>query len=97
MSPHTNRLQHISSMVTAHDAQLHHVVRLRGSASPEIVDDACRYAWVQLLAAEHVDVRPPRWGALAWLTNCAVRRARMLSEVRRSEARAPTAAVVPEV
>jgi hypothetical protein len=76
--PHrTERLQLITAMVDQHDAQLHRVVRRRGSHSPEIVDDACTYAWIQLLAAEHVDLRPPLWGALAWLTSCAVRYARM--------------------
>ena len=89
MSPHPDRLQHITAMLAAHDAQLHRVVGRRGSRCPEIVDDACTYAWIQLLAAEHVDVRPPRWGALAWLTTCAVRRARMLDERRRE-------VVVPE-
>lgn len=94
MSRHSDRLQHIIAMVSAHDAQLHRVVHRRGSASPEIVDDACAYAWIQLLAAEHVDVRPPRWGALAWLTSCAVRRARMLNEGRGGDALAATAGVV---
>jgi len=30
---------------------------------------------MKLLSAEHVDLRPPRWSALAWLTTCAIRRA----------------------
>jgi hypothetical protein len=77
------RLRRVSAMVTRHDAQLHRVVRHRGSPSAEIVDDACAYAWIQLLAAEHVDLRPPLWEALAWLTSCAVRHARMLDAVQR--------------
>jgi DNA-directed RNA polymerase specialized sigma24 family protein len=77
------RLRRVSAMVTQHDAQLHRVVRRRGSSSAEIVDDACAYAWIQLLAAEHVDLRPPLWEALAWLTSCAVRHARMLDAVQR--------------
>jgi hypothetical protein len=80
--PHrTERLQRITAMVERHDAQLHRVVRSRGSRRPDVVDDACTYAWLQLLAAEHVDLRPPLWEALAWLTTCAVRYARMLNEV----------------
>jgi len=71
------RLSQITAMVARHDAQLHRVVRRRGSRDPEIVDDACTYAWIQLLTAEHVDLRPPLWGALGWLTTCAVRYARM--------------------
>jgi hypothetical protein len=85
--PHqSERLQRITAMVDRHDAQLHRVVRRRGSRSPAIVDDACTYAWLQLLAAEHVDLRPPLWGALAWLTTCAVRYARMLNEAERAAA-----------
>jgi hypothetical protein len=80
------RLRRVSAMATQHDAQLHRVVRRRGSRSAEIVDDACAYAWIQLLAAEHVDLRPPLWEALAWLTSCAVRHARMLDAVQRHPA-----------
>ena len=76
--PHSSeRLQQIRALVARHDAELHRVVRRRGSRRPEIVDDACTYAWLQLLAAEHVDLRPPLWSALAWLTTCAVRHARI--------------------
>jgi hypothetical protein len=81
--PHAERLRQVTAMVARHDAELHRVVRRRGSRSPAIVDDACRYAWIQLLAAEHVDLRPPLWEALAWLTSCAVRYARMLDGVQR--------------
>lgn len=85
--PHeSERLQRIKAMVDRHDAQLHRVVRRRGSSSPAIVDDACTYAWLQLLAAEHVDLRPPLWEALAWLTTCAVRYARMRNEAEREAA-----------
>jgi hypothetical protein len=83
MPPRAERLQRVAAMVAQHDAQLHSVVRRRGSRRPEIVDDACTYAWIQLLTAEHVDLRPPLWEALAWLTTCAVRYARMLSEAER--------------
>lgn len=88
MAPHTDRLQQITAMVIRHDEELHRVVRRRGSRSPEIVDDACKYAWIQLLTAEHVDLRPPLWEALAWLTSCAVRHARMLAAAQRHVASA---------
>ncbi|MGH2944544.1 MAG: hypothetical protein ACRDLN_17415, partial [Solirubrobacteraceae bacterium] len=77
------RLERITAMVARHDDELRRVVRQRGSRRPEVVDDACTYAWMQLLGAEHVDLRPPLWEALAWLTSCAVRYARMLNEVER--------------
>jgi hypothetical protein len=89
MPHHSERLQRITAMVDRHDAQLHRVVRRRGSQSPAIVDDACTYAWLQLLAAEHVDLRPPLWEALAWLTTCAVRYARMRHEAEREAAADP--------
>jgi len=79
-APHAERLSQITAMVARHDAQLHRVVRRRGSRDPEIVDAACTYAWMALLAAEHVDLRPPLWEALGWLTTCAVRYARILDE-----------------
>jgi hypothetical protein len=82
-APHSERLRQITAMVARHDAELHRVVYRRGSRDPAIADDACRYAWIQLLAAEHVDLRPPLWEALAWLTSCAVRYARMLDEAER--------------
>jgi hypothetical protein len=84
MPPDTERLEQIMTMRAQHDHQLRHVVRIRGSHDPEVVDDACGHAWSKLLAAEHVDLRPPRWGALAWLTTCAVRHARLLHARNRS-------------
>jgi hypothetical protein len=82
--PHqTERLQRVTAMVDRHDAQLHRVVRRRGSRNPAIVDDACTYAWIALLTAEHVDLRPPLWEALGWLTTCAVRYARMRDDAER--------------
>ena len=89
MPPDTDRLEQIMTMRAQHDHQLRHVVRIRGSHDPEVVDDACGHAWSTLLAAEHVDLRPPRWGALAWLTTCAVRHARLLHARNRGESEAP--------
>jgi hypothetical protein len=79
MPPDAERLQQITTMRAQHDHQLRRVVRNRGSQDPAIVEDACGHAWSTLLAAEHVDLRPPRWNALAWLTSCAVRHARLLN------------------
>ena len=78
MPPDSERLQQIMTMHALHDHQLRRVVRNRASHDPEVVEDACGHAWTKLLAAEHVELGPPRWGALAWLTTCAVRRARLL-------------------
>jgi hypothetical protein len=93
MPPDTQRLRHIVAMHARHDAQLHQVVRRRGSQDAAIVEDACAHAWMKLLVAEHVDLNPPRWSALAWLTNCAVGRARALSA---GAGRAGSGAGVPQ-
>jgi hypothetical protein len=71
------------TMRAKHDHQLRRVVRNRASHDPAVVEDACGHAWRTLLAAEHVDLRPPRWGALAWVTTCAVRHAQLLQATRR--------------
>jgi len=86
MSPSTERLRQIASMYAHHDDELRGVVRRRaGGAQPATIGDACSFAWAQLISAEHVDVRPPRWGALAYVTTTAVRKA---WELRGAERRA---------
>jgi hypothetical protein len=80
MAPDPRRLQQIMTMHARHDHQLRRVVRYRASHDPAVIHDACVHAWMELLAAEDVDLRPPRWRALAWLTTCAVRRASLLGE-----------------
>jgi hypothetical protein len=69
MQPSTERLQQIAAMFADHDAQLHRVVERRGSPEHATVEDACAYAWAQLLTADHIDLGPTRWRALAWLDN----------------------------
>jgi hypothetical protein len=70
-----DRVEAIAELYRRHDAQLHAVVRKRGSRNAVVVDDACAHAWLKLLSTAAVDVGPPRWSALAWVTTCAVRRA----------------------
>ena len=73
MPPTTERLQHIAAMFARHADELRDLVRRRASgAQPATIDDACSFAWTQLISAEHIDVRPPRWSALAWLTTTAI-------------------------
>jgi hypothetical protein len=79
MPANAKRLEQIMSMHARHDHQLRRVVRFRGSRDPQVIHDACVHAWTELLAADDVDLRPPRWRALAWLTTCAVLQARLLS------------------
>ena len=75
MTPSTDRLEQIAAIYATHSAQLHRVVRARGSKSDAIAEDACSHAWMQLLTHDYVDLGPPRWGALAWLTQTAIRKA----------------------
>jgi hypothetical protein len=79
MPPNAQRLEQIMRMHAQHDRQLQRVVRYRGSHDPAVVHAACVRAWTELLAAEDVDLRPPRWRALAWLTTRAVRHAYLLA------------------
>jgi len=75
MSDSSERLQQIASMYARHDDELRDVVRRRaGGTQPATIEDACSFAWAQLISAEHVDVRPPRWSALAYVTTTAVRK-----------------------
>jgi len=84
MTPSTERLQHIAAMYAKHSAELLDLVRRRASgAQPATIDDACSFAWTQLISAEHIDVRPPRWGALAWLTTTAMRTAWQITAAER--------------
>jgi DNA-directed RNA polymerase specialized sigma24 family protein len=77
--PSTERLEEIAAMYANHDAQLRRLVHARGARhgklNTTVVDDACSFAWTQLLTHDYVDLGPPRWGALAWLTTAAMREA----------------------
>ena len=89
MTPSTDRLQQIAVMYATHADELRDLVRRRASgAQPATIDDACSFAWTELISAEHIDVRPPRWGALAWLTT--PRCTRRGRSPRPSGARPPT-------
>jgi DNA-directed RNA polymerase specialized sigma24 family protein len=72
--PATERLQRLAAMYAKHDARLQALVQRRAAAQPATAADACAYAWAQLLAAEHVDLRVP-WQPLAWVTTTAMREA----------------------
>jgi DNA-directed RNA polymerase specialized sigma24 family protein len=72
-------------MYATHDAELHRLVERRGSPHHATVDDACSYAWMRLLSAEHATLRPPRWQALAWLTTVAVHEAWRLNRSHRRD------------
>ena len=85
MSPSSDRLEQIADMYAKHDDELHRLVRSRqfghGHISPLVVDDACSFAWTQLLTHDYVNLGPPRWRALAWLRTCAVHEAWRLHRI----------------
>jgi DNA-directed RNA polymerase specialized sigma24 family protein len=87
-------LQQIAEMYAKHDGELRRVVARRGSQDPTIVEDACAHAWTQLLVSEHVDLCPPLWPALAWLTTAAVRHAWQLNSSQRRATPLPVDVVV---
>lgn len=77
------RRQQIAVIYAEHERELRRVVQRRGSQNPVIVQDACAHAWTQLLANEHVDLRPPLAPALEWLTTTAIRHAWQLTNSQR--------------
>ena len=73
-----DRLAQITDLYIRHHGELQAVVRKHASRNRAVVDDACAHAWMQLLSTPQIDLRSPRWRALAWVTTCAIRRAQAL-------------------
>lgn len=67
----TNRDQKITRLFESHATRLERVVASKVGATPETVEDACSFAWAQLVA--HTDVDPDSASAFAWLVMVAVR------------------------
>jgi hypothetical protein len=65
----------VAALQERHDGELRRVVARRATADRAIVMRACGEAWAQLVDAHDVDLHPPRWSALAWVTSYAMRRA----------------------
>jgi DNA-directed RNA polymerase specialized sigma24 family protein len=70
-----DRREQIADLYAKHAMQLLRLVARRAGATPHVIEDACSFAWMQLLTHPHVDLRPPHWRPLAWLTQTAVREA----------------------
>jgi hypothetical protein len=70
----------VASLRDRHDAQLRRVVAHRATTDAAIITQACHDAWAQLVDAHDIDLRPPRWAALAWVTTCAMRQAHTLAQ-----------------
>jgi DNA-directed RNA polymerase specialized sigma24 family protein len=81
--PGTTRLEQIA-VLHGHDARrLERCVARHMDAEPQTIEDACSFAWLQLLTHTYVDLGPPSGGVLGWLTQTATREAWRL-EARRA-------------
>jgi hypothetical protein len=69
----------VAALRDRHDGELQRVVARRATADRAIVIRASGEAWAQLVDAHDVDLHPPRWSALAWVTSYAMRRASALA------------------
>ncbi len=69
------RLERIALMHAEHARELERRVVRRARADPQTIEDACSHAWLQLLTHRSVDLGPPAWGELGWLTQTATREA----------------------
>ena len=76
------RGEQIAALHRAHARALERRVACRARADPHTIEDACSFAWAQLLAHPAIDIATP-WNALAWLAQTAVREAWRL-EARRA-------------
>jgi hypothetical protein len=70
----------VAALRDRHDSELRNVVARRATSDASIVAGACREAWAQLVDAHDIDLQPPRWSALAWVTSYAMRRACALAD-----------------
>ena len=75
MQPTTARLQDVAALYALHSEPLKRLVAKRATTDPDTIEDACSFAWTQLLTHEDVDLQPPHWRSLAWLTQTAMREA----------------------
>jgi len=81
----TARNEQIAAMHREHARQLERRVERRARASPETIEDACSFAWLQLLTHTCIDLDAPTWRALGWLTQSATREAWRLEARRRRD------------
>ena len=71
-----------ATLFRQHHAELPRAVRHVVNASPELIEDACQVAWVQLLRTQ-----PRRASVFGWLRRVAINEAYRLSRLERREAR----------
>jgi len=82
----TARNEQIAAMHREYARQLERRVERRARASPETIEDACSFAWLQLLTHTYIDLDAPTTErALGWLTQTATREAWRLEARRRRD------------
>jgi hypothetical protein len=81
----TARNEQIAAMHREHARQLERRVERRARTSPETIEDACSFAWLQLLTHTCIDLDAPTWRALGWLMQTATREAWRLEARRRRD------------
>lgn len=69
------RNEQIAAMHRECARELQRRVTRRAHADPQTIEDACSHAWLQLLTHHSVDLGPPDWRVLGWLTQIATREA----------------------
>ncbi len=83
MKSSATRLARIAAMHRQHARELERRVARRARAEPQTIEDACSFAWMQLITHPSIDLDEPSHGALAWITRTAVHEAWRL-EARRA-------------
>jgi len=83
MKSTATRLDRIAVMHREHARELERRVARRARAEPQTIEDACSFAWMQLITHRSIDLDGPSYGALAWITRTAVHEAWRL-EARRA-------------
>jgi len=81
----TTRADQIAALHREHALRLVQRVARRARADDQTIEDACSFAWLQLLTHPAVDLGPQHAHVLGWLTQTASREARRLAAARARE------------
>ena len=79
------RNEQLAAVHREHARQFERCVAHRARASPETIEDACSFSWLQLLTHTSIDLDAPSWRALGWLMQTATREAWRLEDRRRRD------------
>ena len=89
----TARGDQIAALHRAHARGLERRIARGTRADAQTIEDACSFAWLQLLTHASVDLGPPPAAALAWLALAATREAWRLKARRARDALIAPAAI----